>query len=58
MTPERAQRVTFVHPLYYSSGAALFATPQNLISVATAGWGGLRGKTVCLQEGERLRCAA
>ena len=48
-TPERAKQVAFVHPFFYSSGAALYA-PAASHGALLGGWASLAGKPVCLLE--------
>ncbi|KAL4419995.1 hypothetical protein ABPG75_007093 [Micractinium tetrahymenae] len=47
MTAERARRVGFVHPGFYSSGAALYVAPGMEEAVAAMGWEGMRGQKLC-----------
>lgn len=53
VTEERAQRVSYIHPYYYSSGPALFTTPAVIQTLGGEGislWEGLTGKPVCIVE--------
>lgn len=48
MTPARARQVDFVHPAFYSGGAALFVAPGLEEAAAAMGWDGLRGQKLCM----------
>lgn len=50
VTPKRAEIVDFVKPYYYSAGVSLYDAESG-VDLASGGWEGLRGKTVCSEAG-------
>lgn len=49
LTEERAQKVDFVYPAFYSGGVALYATPEmGLMLEEAGGWEALEGTPVCV----------